>query len=70
MRNTAVLKKKKTWFVITYMWNLKIKQTSEYTQAETDSDTENKLEVTSREEGEGGAKQGQGIQRHKLLCVK
>ena len=53
------------------MWDLKIKQTSEYTQAETRlRDTENKLEVTSREEGEGGAKQGQGIQRHKLLCVK
>ena len=31
---------------ITYMWNLKIRQTSEYNKKETDSEIENKLVVT------------------------
>ena len=34
---------------ITYMWTLKIQQTSEYSKKEADSDTETELVVTSGE---------------------
>jgi len=38
---------------ITYMWNLKIRQTSEYNKKETDSEIANKLVVTKWGEGSG-----------------
>ena len=41
----------------------------EYNKTETDSDTENKLVVTSGEREEGGAREEKGIKRHKLLLL-
>ena len=41
-------------YVFTYMWNLKNKITKEYKNTEIDSNTENKLVVTSGERVEEG----------------
>ena len=41
---------------ITYMWNLQTKQMNVYSKTETDSQTENKLGVTSGERGGGRSK--------------
>ena len=38
---------------ITYTWNLKIQQTSDYNRKEADLNIENKLVVTSGERGVG-----------------
>ena len=62
-------REKQILHVITYMWNLKNK-TSEYNKKETDSQTVNKLVVTSGEREGGGARQGYGIKRYKLLFRK
>ena len=43
----------------------KIQQTSEYNKKETDSVIENKLVVNQWGEG-----RGDGLKRHKLLCIK
>ena len=39
--------------MITYIWNLKIQQTSDYNKKEADSQMQNKLVVTSGGEAEG-----------------
>ena len=57
-------------YVITYMWNLKIKQTNVYDKTETDSVMDNKLAVTSEEKEGGGERQGYLIKKNILLCIK
>ena len=51
---------------VTYIENLKVEQTSEYNNRETDSQIQNKLLVPM---GRGKWGNGQGIKRHKLLCI-
>lgn len=46
---------------ITYVWDLKIKQTSENNEKETDPDIENKIGVTSAERAVGRGKTGRRL---------
>ena len=52
---------------ITYTWNLKIHQTSEYNKRSRITDTENKLMVTSEEREGGRGNMRWGIKRYKQI---